>query len=444
VLSLAFFPIALVEVGMPLSAYCKIYDLPDDPKQVMLFSTRTTAVVHIHREVLEDLEKDRLDEEEKATLSELGFLVESVDAEKREMLGFIDESNDEDSTFTAVVILNLDCNLACTYCFEGRRKGAFYMSADTADDFLGFLQSGVLIGKDEIHLAFYGGEPLLSMDTIVRISEGVKTIAAPQGMEYGFSLVTNGTLLTPRAVDELKRLGLTAASVTLDGPRRVHDAFRPFKSGNGSFNAIVRNVKEVCSLIDVQLGGNYTKGHYREFPGLLDHLLSSGITPDKISFVKFDPVINESNEFAPPDFHDGCMSINEPWLFEASIFLREEILKRGFRTQAIEPVVCFMERPASVVVNYDGALYRCPGLIGRNEFCAGLVKSGMLDCRHSHCLENWKNEECLTCGYLPLCFGGCRYMQLLSTGRMNGVNCRKRFLDATLFAFASQDVKYQV
>ncbi len=411
-------------------------------KQVMLFSTLTTAVADVTPEVLQDIGKDNLSKSEKKTLMDLGFLVKNHESEKRELLRYIDDVNAENNVFTAVVVLNLDCNLGCKYCYEGKRKGKHALSADTADDFADFVKSGILDNKDALNLVFYGGEPLLSVDTIIRISKSMRSIVKKRGIEYNFSFITNGTLLTPQVVKKLKPFGLRAASITLDGPKEVHDAFRPFKTGKDSFDIIVKNIKNVSSLIDVHIGGNYTQDRYREFPRMLDYLIESGLTPDKISSIKFDPVFQESNEFAPSDFHDGCMSINEPWLVEASIFLREEIMKRGFRTQMIEPVVCAVERPDNLVVNYDGALYKCPGLVGRKNFIVGSVKTGIRDYRATHCLDNWKNDQCLACAYLPLCFGGCRYMKLLRDSNMQGLDCKKEFFDKTLEAFVRQDAGY--
>ncbi len=433
------FPVLFIEMTMRLSRYCTRYHYPGDLGLITLFSTRTTSVVCVTPDVIRDIERGNLPAGELKTLRSEGFIVRSDREERQKMLRYLDDLNAENSTFTAVVVLNLDCNLACKYCFEGTRKGKRYLSAGTAEDFVVFVRSQDLEGKDEISIIFYGGEPLLSADMIVRVSEKISSFAQERGMEYNFSLITNGTLLTPRVVEKLKPLGLKAASVTLDGPREVHDAFRPFKTGRGSFDVIAGNIREVCRLIDVQVGGNYTRESYREFPRLLDHFLETGLTPDRVSFVKFDPVVNETGEFSPPDFHDGCMSINEPWLVEASVFLREEILKRGFRTQELAPAVCMIELRDNVVVNFDGTLYKCPGLIGRKDFCAGTLKTGLLDYRMTHCLGNWKNEECLACGYLPLCFGGCRYMKLVRDGNMRGVDCKKRYFDNALQSLVLQD-----
>ncbi len=427
---------------MSLSRYCTLHPDPEDRGLVTMFSTKTSSVVSVTTEVIRDIEQGNLPGKERKTLSTEGFLVKNSGDEEQEMLHYIDDLNAENTTFNAIVALNLDCNLACKYCFEGTRKGKHYLSAETAGHFIDFVKSKYLDGKDEISLVFYGGEPLLSTDMIVRISEEIGSLAKARGIEYNFALITNGTLLTAPVVERLKPLGLEGASITLDGPREVHDTFRPFKSGKGSFDTIVGNVRDVCRLIDVQIGGNYTRESYKEFPGLLDYLIESGLTPDRISFVNFDPVVNESKEFSPPDFHDGCRSINEPWLVDAAIFLREEILKRGFHTQEVAPSVCMIELSDDLVVNYDGTLYKCPGLIGRTEFCAGTVKTGLLDFRATHGVGNWKNEECLACKYLPLCFGGCRYMKLIHEGNVQGVDCKRKYFDKALQSLILQDVKY--
>jgi uncharacterized protein len=194
----------------------------------------------------------------------------------------------------------------------------------------------------------------------------------------------------------------------------------------------------------VQIGGNYTQEHFREFPRLLDDLMAAGLTPERIHVVKFDPVMNESSEFAPTDFHDGCESNNEPWISDAALFLREEVLRRGYRTPKITPSMCFVEFKDSLVVNYDGALYKCPGLIGREQFCVGDLEQGLIDYRDSHGLDAWKNEKCLECAYLPLCFGGCKYIKAMRDGTMQGIHCQKEYFDRTLCALVTQDIRYDL
>ncbi len=429
---------------MKLSAYAKIFPHPKECGSAILFSTKRASAVLVPSDLIEDIEKGHLSAEEQETLSNLGFLVRNEEEERREMLAFTRELNVRDRSFNFTVVLNLDCNLGCRYCFEGTRKGKYYLSDETAGRFIEFIQRRNYSNKEEIKITFYGGEPLLSTDRIVGLSEEIGSFAKRNSLKFSFSLVTNGTLLTPAVVRRLAPLGLTSAKVTLDGPKEVHDSFRPFKSGKGSFDVIVRNIKAICDLIEVQIGGNYTKDHYREFPRLLDHLGENGLTPDKVSWIKFDPVVNESSEFAPPDFNDGCCSSDEPWLCDAAVYLREEILRRGYRTAKVRPSACIIELDDNIVVNYDGALYKCPALIGRKSCCVGDLAGALADYQTSHDLGAWKNEKCLACAYLPLCFGGCKYLALLQSGDLKGVNCRKEFFDGTLRQLIAQDIKYDL
>ncbi|OGW25618.1 MAG: putative geopeptide radical SAM maturase [Nitrospirae bacterium GWC2_42_7] len=428
---------------MRLSRYCKIFQDKINSDSVLLFSTRNASKLSIPKNLLKEIESDKLSKEEKNTLTELGFLAKSHEHEKNELLGLMDELNSTNKTFKAIVVMNLDCNLACKYCFEGTRKGKFYMSRETADEFVEFVRNNITSGGlDKINLIFYGGEPLLSIGHIIYISEKLETLCETEGTEYSFSLITNGTLLSPGIAERLKSLGLKSASVTLDGPREVHDIFRPYKTGKRSFDNIFKNVKNVCDIIDIQIGGNFTKDNYMQFPLLLDYLYEEGLSPDKISTVRFDPVINEGEGIMPPDFHDGCNSSDEPWLLEAGLFLREEIIKRGYNTPKITPGICMMELRDNMLINYNGDIYKCPGMISREEYKVGDIRTGVRDYRQSHYLDNWKNEKCLNCEYLPLCFGGCRYMKLVRDGNMDGIDCKKPYLDAALEALVKQDIKY--
>lgn len=218
------------------------------------------------------------------------------------------------------------------------------------------------------------------------------------------------------------------------------NSFRPFATGTGTFDIIVENIKETCDLINIDISGAFTRDNYREFPKLLDFLLSEGITPEKIAQVKFDPVVKIPNNRS--EFRDGCASPNEPWLSVAALYLREEILKRGFKTPKMAPSVCRIEIDNNLVINHDGNILKCPAFMGFDGLAAGNVKTGIEDYHESHKLDIWKREECLDCEYLPMCYGGCRYLKLLKDGKIDGIDCKKPQFDATLETLVKQDLKY--
>lgn len=433
---------------MELTKYLKVFVPKDKPGSVILLATKKGSLISIPQAMLSSIESSEISDEEKNQLADLGFLVESPSAERKEMLGFIDEINSVARTLAVKLVMNLDCNLACRYCFEGQRKGKFFMTLETADSFVSFARKwieglGRTVGDEKIAITFYGGEPLLSIDLIAYIAEKVKGLAEGAGIEYVSYMVTNGTLLTPRAVERLIPLGFGGAVVTLDGPQEVHDRFRPFVGGRGSFNAIARNLKEICSMTSIQISGNFMPDNYRAFPILLDYMLDNGLTPDTIETVRFSPVTAESAGYGPCDFDEGCRSLEEAWLVDAALYLREEVLRRGYKVpDKILPGVCSLDLKDNLLVHYDGSMYKCPCLIGRQEFIVGDLRNGIIHQRQPQGLDKWKNEECLECVYLPLCFGGCRAMKLVRDGNMDGVDCKKSYLDATLEAVVKQDIKY--
>lgn len=410
---------------------------------MVLYSTLTGSVILIGEDLYRSILSDKLSHVERETLSSEGFLVEDTESEKQETFKLLQNMNANNTRFDLIAVMNLDCNLACVYCYEGGMKGKLYMTRETAAHLTDFISRNLSPKSQTLNVDFYGGEPLLSLDLIKVISIKLKLLAENKGLTYGFTLVTNGTLLTKRVAEELAQLGLRGVKITLDGPADNHDRHRPYKSGAGSFERIVRNIKATCELINIGIGGNYSRENYRKFPELLDYLIGEGLTPEKIKNIKFDPIMG-TGETALTDFRDGCESANEPWLVEASLYLREEILKRGVNTPEIIANTCMVNIRDSYVVNYDGTIYKCPGLIGKEGFEAGHVSDGVTDYGRDYNLDMWRNEKCADCEYLPLCFGGCRYLKYIQDGNIDGVECKKEYFDATLEASIMQDIKYRL
>ncbi len=426
---------------MHLSRYLKIY--PDPPDHLIFYATRRAAVLRVTEQVMRQIEENSLSGADRETLVRYGVLVPDPEKERKEMLARFTTANRKSKRMSAIVVLNLDCNLACGYCFEEGVRGKHVMAAETAELLVNWIEHDYLARGKKASIDFYGGEPLLSCDLIRSIASRLKKSSEARGLPFEFSLVTNGTILTRSLARELNELGMTGVKITLDGPREVHDRSRPFASGKGSFDIIVRNVQETIDLTDVQIGGNFTRENYQEFPRLLDHLLTIGITPDKLHLVQFNQVTGRVGGGAIPDYSEACNYTDEQWLMEAHIFLREEILRRGFPTTKPEPAGCMVEFANDLVINTDGRIYKCPAFIGREGFSVGDLQNGIVASGAAYGLDIWKKPECLDCPYLPLCFGGCRFMKFLRDGDTSGTDCWKTMLDATLEKFIRQDLKYR-
>ena len=428
---------------MVLSKYLKHYTSVENPGYLILFSTRQLSKIQIKEETFKAIKKGEISPENRELLVKLGILVPDAEEEKKSVLTFIEKINKYSPGLDFIVVLNLDCNFACKYCFEGDLKGNLYMSQETADSLVNFIKDKFTDNKNTLIVDFYGGEPLLSLDLIKYISRKLKSFTKERGASYTFSLVTNGSLLKRKTAKELAELGLENVKITIDGPPEIHNKNRPFKSGAHSFNTLIKNIKDTWDIIKINIGGNFEIENYKDFPHLFDYLEEEDLSPEKFGFIKFDAVVKRTERvMGPTDYREGCMSIDEPWLIEANEVLREEILKRGYKTPSISHKLCMVESQNSYVVNYDGTLYKCPGLIGMEEFMVGNLQKGIADHSISHNLGMWKNNECPDCVYLPLCYGGCRYMTFLRDENVNALDCQRDYLDATLETNIKQEIKY--
>jgi uncharacterized protein len=429
---------------MILSRYLKIFPSGNRQGDSLFYSTGKTSLAVLPQGKCREIETGSLSASDLRLLTELGVLAADPESENQSMAGYLQTLAESQSELAVMAVMNLDCNFSCRYCYEGDLKGKLYMDPSTADGMVAFIRKRFRPHKKKITVDFYGGEPLLSLPLIRSVSGSLKRFAQDNGASFRFTLVTNGSLFSRKVAEELVSLGLTSVKITIDGPAEIHDRNRPFRSGAGSFDRLIQNIRETWDLIKVGIGGNYERDNYRQFVRLLDFLMDSGLTPEKLFYIKFDPVsaVPRENRTAA-DFSDGCMSADAPWLLDASLWLREEILKRGFFTPKIRPFFCMVENPDSFVVHYNGDLYKCPGFIGTERYRVGNIHSGMAGDISPYRPGLWKNAECMACAYLPICFGGCRYMTYLQRGRIDTVDCKKIYFDAVLEALIRQDIRYR-
>jgi len=426
---------------MHLSRYLKIYPCASEPGRVLLLATRRCAVLELSAAKWGQVHSGaELPEKERETLLRLGVLVPDREAEQREVLDTFNRINAESKHLAVLVTLTLECNLACPYCYEAPFRGRFRMSEATAELLMEKMRERMAEGVN-LTVDFYGGEPLLALPLMKRIASGLKISAEELGVKFAFNIFTNGVLLTRPVVEELLPLGLAAVRVTIDGPRYIHDGQRPFVSGKGSFDIILENIRQVHGLVPIDLGGNYTRENYRRFTELLDELIRAGVEPGRFKAVAFSPITPKTDGSVVRDFGPTCILNDEPWMAEASIYLRGETIHRGFPVPRLKAGACMVEFENDLVVGYDGGIFKCPAFMGEESLRVGSLAEGITDYRDSHNLDVWKNEECLECAYLPLCFGGCRFLRKLKTGAIDGVDCRRAMLDATLETVVRQDLE---
>lgn len=137
------------------------------------------------------------------------------------------------------------CNLQCKYCiYSGlnpiaRRNRPKSMTQGTILRAIEFYLSRC----DEINtpiLGLYGGEPTLKPRLLRYAIE--KFISARKGKPYHISITTNGVKLTPEMWEYFHDKNISLL-VSVDGPPEIHDRYRAFPNGGGSFEKVARNLE---------------------------------------------------------------------------------------------------------------------------------------------------------------------------------------------------------
>jgi His-Xaa-Ser system radical SAM maturase HxsB len=143
-----------------------------------------------------------------------------------------------------IVIPTLRCNQKCVYCHassKGLWEKGYDMDEETAKKTVDFIFQSP---SKFITIEFQGGEPLLNFDIIKFIIEYAEKLNETYKKELLFTVVTNSILLDDEKMDYLinKEVGICTS---LDGPKKLHDANRPFAKNISSHEFVEKRIERV-------------------------------------------------------------------------------------------------------------------------------------------------------------------------------------------------------
>ena len=141
------------------------------------------------------------------------------------------------------LVLTHQCNLACSYCYAGEKFNR-HMTDRVAGEGLKLLAEG----DGDIELSFFGGEPLLRFDQMVKYSRWAREIAKRQNRRISFQVTTNATILEEKQLRFLEEYGYWTA-LSLDGIEEIQDISRPFTNGRGSGKLVWKNVERALERL---------------------------------------------------------------------------------------------------------------------------------------------------------------------------------------------------
>jgi uncharacterized protein len=152
---------------------------------------------------------------------------------------------------TVVLNVNTGCNLSCTYCYKedlDKPSAGKKMDVETA---IASVEMLLRESPDEerFTVVFFGGEPLSNRKLIEYMVDYCEQRFREAGKFVEFVMTTNATLLTEETVDYLNahRFGL---SVSIDGPKTVHDRNRITVGGQGTYDVVRRKAQMLLARYD--------------------------------------------------------------------------------------------------------------------------------------------------------------------------------------------------
>lgn len=339
------------------------------------------------------------------------------------------------------IVLNLtnQCNLSCHYCYEfGADKVATpegkpkFMDQEVARAAVDHLFDSAR-ERRSVHVTFFGGETLMNFPLLQWVVSYAQSVAAERNQSVDFSLTTNGTLLTEEIIEFLaaNEIGVT---VSMDGPKEMHDQLRVYSNGKGSYDVMAPKVKALLrkhrtrpiaarvTLTDRVTDVKKIFRHLREEFGFAEvgfAPVTAG--PERLYTIgnnNMDTILDQFKELAE-EYLAAALQGRAHGFSNVSDTLAE--LHAGINKS--HPCGAGL---GLVGVGPSGDIAPCHRFVDSDAHAMGNVKTGGLDkAKQAEFLQKGHvnaKYECQTCFARPLCAGGCHHESLVRYGEIGHAN----------------------
>lgn len=413
-----------------------------DNGDMVIYNSRTGAVAVVENENRENIlgildnPENKEEEEFFAPLKDNGFLVDTEEDEYAKIREIYEHEFNRKDTITVVLLPAEICNFTCEYCFVWNYGGQI-MSRRVYDNIKKYIhrkidEAGDIGKKIDLRISWFGGEPLLERETIKSYMKEIIDEFSDT-CKVRSDIVTNGYYLTYDLFQELLDLDIRQFQVTFDGAKEDHNKTRCLKNGEGSFDVITKNLKEIVSKVPKEenfnfaIRINFMKHTYKKIFGLIDELKDI-FNGDKRFYVYCRPIYNfETKRDTISVLEDNIFSIEEGLKVqtEFTLYIIQKFNEKGHERSINDylpmptPSWCSEDNRHSVIVGADGSIYCCDSLVGDESVSNGkLLDDGTIEFKPSS--EVWTTsifdsatfDKCSKCKCLPACMGSCRRERL--------------------------------
>lgn len=386
---------------MELSRFVRIIPKTDS---TILFNTINSCIVECEHIWIpnQDVFLRQFSESELTYLNANQFFIDDGSALK------LFYSPTEENVINITISLTEQCNLHCRYCYENDLTTRLVMKTDTVQKIIQYIEK-VLESDQKIEMVCFdliGGEPLLALDSISYLIEGMQQIC---GVGVHYQIETNGTLFTDQVRDILKDVE-TTINIALTPPED-HNFMRPFKNGTSTYSTILNNLIDskdffASSNHNLVIRYNANKNNSDRIDDFSEYLR------DTLSYefsLEIAPIINYSynsmcNTLSPAEY--STWFLDKYFALTNDVFCPEKFLLLSRRNKG-----CTALKEHNIKIHPDGTLALCNAwVVGNragniNMLLSGITKENIFS---PNFLSGNLDAECRMCKDLFLC-GGKRF-----------------------------------
>ncbi len=319
-----------------------------------------------------------------------------------------------------------DCNLRCKYCFAsqgGYGTGTKLMPPEAARAAIDFVvaHSGK---RRNIEVDFFGGEPLMALDTVKQTVEYARSLEEKKGKRFRFTMTTNGVLLDEENIAFFNR-EMKNCVLSLDGRKEVNDAMRVFPNGSGSYDTILPRFRKLVADRGDQeyyLRGTFTRQNL-DFAADVRHIAEQGFAN-----VSVEPCVGPRDD--PYAIREEDLPQIKAEYEKLARYLLEHPEVNFFHFNVdLSQGPCVIKRMRGcgagaeyVAITPEGDIYPCHQFVGKPEYKMGNVFDNTFDVAIADKFANlniYTREDCKTCWARFYCSGGCSAANLNANGDLS-------------------------
>jgi len=324
------------------------------------------------------------------------------------------------------------CNLSCQYCFY-LRKGDLYsgsrfcMSDEVLEEYTRQTIEAHCI--PEVTFAWQGGEPtLLGRDFFEKAIVLQKKYCRP-GMVIQNTIQTNGILLDD-AWCKFFRKNRFLVGISIDGPRKLHDACRTDAAGRGTFDRVMQGLallkkhkvdfNILCTVNAVN--GDHPREVYRFFR---DEVMAQ--------FIQFIPVVERDLQsdtvtplsVGPEQYGKFLIGVFDEWVKHDVGRIYVQHFDTALANWYGEPHGICVFSPtcgSAMVIEHNGDIYSCDHFVDRDHLLGNILAVPIIDLVNSDRQRQFgidKREKlpkhCRECPVLFACRGECPKNRFVTT-----------------------------